>query len=189
MFNLQKIDPPLESERQDFLKSFGIQTPQVGVVECNLAGRTYNEFCLSANEMGRRLFGRDLIDPTLLDSLAFRPEFNQRVSLNSTPLRINSNFFKEQNDFMTRDDQFRGFESQGRESAVLEDGVVGHIAYTLATGRDLFNGGLGFAVLGSLYVSTSGLDVWSFGNVLQSPGMIIENESKHDFSQNQNLLQ
>ena len=171
----------VQDELNKFMSDYQISSPKEGVICCNLSGHSYADFIQSAQELGVKVFGRNLIAPDMLESLQYRPEFNDRVLGDSDPLIIDATPIIPDDQFYTRTDIDRVLVSLGKEMPPVADLAVAQVAYTLARGKDLFDGQLGLAKDGSLFLSVRGLDVWAYGTAIGSHGTVLVQQSSHKF--------
>lgn len=176
-----QLSPEVASELEKFVSDYQIVSPKQDIISCNLSGSSYAEFIISAQELGLKVFGRNLVAPEMLEGLQYRPEFHSRVAIGSTPLIVDATPKMPANEFYTRVDVDRVLMSLGQEMPPVADLAVAHLAHTFVRSRDLFDGRLGLAQDGSLYLSQQGLNVWSYGTVIGSIGSVMVQLSEHRF--------
>jgi hypothetical protein len=183
------LTPEAQDQPEKFITDFHISSPKKDSISCNLSGHSYADFLVTAQELGVKVFGRNLISPDMLEGLQYRPEFNDKVALDSTPLVLDATPIIPEDQFYTRVDIDRALVCLGKEMPSVADLAVGHVAYMLTRGKDLFDGTLGLAKDGSLFLSEKGLDVWAYGTVIGRLGTVTVLESSHKFVPPAGLLE
>ena len=115
------------------------------------------EFLQDAQRVALAIHGRTVVWPKQLTTWAGENAFTQSASA-STPLRIDGNVDGSTN--KTREEQVKHLKPHVMPS--LEDLVIAHAAFFIATGSNLFQGNLVRAFGGALHFDDDGLHVYDW---------------------------